>query len=119
MKKQAVYRQGDVLIESISEIPTTAIKQNPARKIILAHGEVTGHHHSLQVAFDSADWWKQGEIAPTLEKPRAFAGEIFMDLPEGCVVTHQEHSEIRLPRGKYRVSRQREYSPEAVRNVAD
>ena len=55
------YRQGDVLIERIAEIPTTAEKQNKSARIILAHGEVTGHHHAMEIT-DPADWWKQGEI---------------------------------------------------------
>jgi len=117
-KQQTHYRQGDVLIERIATIPTTATKQKPAKRVILAHGEVTGHHHCLETA-DTADWWKEGEIAPTLEKPSVLAGEIFVTLPVGGVVTHDEHSKIKLPKGNYRITRQREYSPEATRNVAD
>lgn len=111
-------RQGDVLIELIAEIPTTAKKQKQSKRIILAHGEVTGHHHALELA-DPADWWKEGEIAPTLEKPATLAGEIFVNLKAPAKVTHDEHSTIDLPPGSYRFSRQREYSPEANRNVAD
>lgn len=117
MKKQH-YRQGDVLIERIESIPTGATKQKRAKAIILAHGEVTGHHHQLQTR-DPADWWKQGEIAPTLEKPATLAGEIFVTLPEGGIVTHDEHSKIELPAGNYRVTRQREYHPAEIRNVRD
>ena len=112
------YRQGDVLIERIAEIPTTAEKQNKSSRIILAHGEVTGHHHALEIP-DPADWWKQGEISTGNEKPARLAGELFVSLPAGGVVTHQEHAEIALPAGHYRIIRQREYSPEAIRNVAD
>lgn len=116
--KNQLFRQGDVLIERVESIPTEAKKQKRARKVILAHGEVTGHHHQLETE-DPADWWKVGEIAPTLDKPSTLAGEIFTDLPCGGTVTHDEHSKITLPPGKYRVTRQREYSPEAMRNVAD
>lgn len=107
-----------MLIERISEIPNTAKRQKKSARIILAHGEVTGHHHQLEIR-DPADWWKEGEIATTNEKPKTLAGELFVSLPHGGVVTHQEHSKIALPPGKYRVMRQREYSPEAIRNVAD
>lgn len=116
--KNTHYRQGDVLIERIATIPTTAKKQAATKKIILAHGEVTGHHHALTVS-DPADWWKEGEIAPSLEKPSTLAGEIFVALPAGGAVTHDEHSKIELPAGNYRVTRQREYSPEEIRNVQD
>lgn len=118
MKNKIMFRQGDVLIERINSIPTAAMKQKKSDRIILAHGEVTGHHHCLELA-DPADWWKQGEIAPTLEKPTVLGGEIFVAIKEASKVTHQEHATIPLPPGKYRVTRQREYSPERIRNVAD
>lgn len=112
------YRQGDLLIERIAKIPTTAAKQNKSTRIILAHGEVTGHYHALEIS-DPADWWKAEEISPASQKPTTLAGELFVSLPAGGLVTHQEHSAIRLPVGHYRISRQREYSPEAIRNVED
>ena len=112
------YRQGDVLIERIATIPTAAEKQSKSTRIILAHGEVTGHHHALET-IDPADWWKAGEISTANEKPTTLAGELFVSLPVGGVVTHQEHAEIILPAGNYRITRQREYTPEAIRNVAD
>jgi len=118
MKNQNHYRQGDVLIERINKIPTTAVKQKRSRRILLAHGEVTGHHHCLEVS-DPADWWKDGEIPTTNEKPSFLAGALFLSLPAGGAVVHQEHSKIELPPGNFKVTRQREYSPEAIRNVAD
>ena len=102
--KTKTYRQGDVLIETVSRIPSNAVKQVPAGWIILALGETTGHCHSVDS--DSADWWKDGD-------------DQFLDVPASAIVTHQEHGPIALPAGKYRVTRQREYSPEAIRNVAD
>ena len=112
------YRQGDVLIERIVNIPTHAEKQTKSTRIILAHGEVTGHHHALEAA-DLADWWKTGEISTDNQKPTKLAGELFIALLAGGVVTHPEHAEVKLPPGYYRIIRQREYTPEAVRNVAD
>lgn len=103
---KAMYRQGDVLIERVSKIPTGLKRQNPEDgRIILAHGEVTGHHHSIEA--DAADWWKgDGE-------------DQFVEVKSPTSVTHQEHGPIALPCGKYRVRRQREYTPERIRNVAD
>lgn len=117
-KTQTHYRQGDVLIERVENIPAKAVAQKKSKRIILAHGEVTGHHHTLETR-DPADWWKQGEIPATNEKPSTLSGELFVTLPKGGVVTHQEHAKIELPKGTYRITRQREYSPEAIRNVAD
>lgn len=118
MKNKVHYRQGDVLIERIANVPANAKKQKKSKSIILAHGEVTGHHHCLETA-DPADWWKEGEISTANNKPSTLAGELFVTLPRGGVVTHDEHSKIELPPGSYRITRQREYSPEAIRNVAD
>lgn len=102
---QKQFRQGDVLIERVEKIPVGMQKQHAKGRIILAHGEATGHHHSL--ARDAADWWKgEGE-------------EQFLELSRPASVTHQEHAAVELPAGRYRVTRQREYSPEAIRNVAD
>ncbi len=119
MKKQCNhYRQGDVLIERITTIPGTAQKLKRSNRVILAHGEVTGHHHTLETR-DPADWWKEGEISTANEKPSTLAGEFFVSLTDGGVVTHEEHAKVKLPPGNYRITRQREYSPEAIRNVAD
>lgn len=112
------FRQGDVLIERAAAIPKSAKKQKRARKVILAHGEATGHHHALETA-DPADWWKEGEIATTNEKPGVLAGEVFVAVPNGGVVTHDEHYKNDLPPDNYRVIRKREYHPSAIRNVAD
>ena len=117
-KQTTHWRQGDVLIEMIDTIPATATKQKQSKAIILAHGEVTGHHHTLELE-KPVDWWKQGDISTANEKPRTLAGELYVTLPWGGVVTHQEHAKIELPKGTYRITRQREYSPEAIRNVAD
>ena len=112
------YRQGDVLIERIVRIPATAAPQKPSTRIILAHGEATGHHHALETT-DPANWWRAGETSAANQKPSTLAGELFVSLPARGVVTHQEHSAIQLPAGNYRITRQREYSPKAIRNVAD
>lgn len=104
--KPTIYRQGDVLIERIKTIPSAAKKTvSIDGRIILAHGEATGHHHSVDA--DAADWWKTAD------------GEQFVTVKEATDVVHQEHAPIALAPGKYRVRRQREYAPEAIRNVAD
>ena len=104
MKKQTQYRQGDVFIETIEAIPDGATKQTRQR-IVLAHGEVTGHAHTVEPA-ESADWWKQGE-------------DQFISVKSSATVSHQEHGALLLPKGNYHVVRQREYSPKEIRSVAD
>ena len=104
-----IARQGDVLIEGIATIPVTAKAQKPSRAIILAHGEVTGHHHSL--IDEHVDLFETADEA----------GVTYLEVREAmAALTHQEHSTIVLDPGVYRVTRQREYvAPDIARNVAD
>jgi hypothetical protein len=104
--KFKTYRQGDVLIEQIASLPKTVKQQKPENgRIILARGEATGHHHSVHI--DAADLWKTE------------GGEQFLQVKTETPVVHQEHAPILLPPGNYQVRRQREYTPAAIRNVAD
>ena len=103
MKKRIIYRQGDMLIERVAK--TKGEPQKPVDgRIILAYGEATGHHHSIEA--DAADWWKDGE-------------DQFVEVRRATQVTHQEHAPIALSPGKYQVRRQREYHPQEIRRVAD
>lgn len=102
--KTWLARQGDVLIERVEQIPKTA--NRATGRIILAHGEATGHHHAIDER-DPADWWKEAD------------GTQYVHARGNSTVTHQEHAPILLPPGKYKVMRQVEYAPEAIRNVAD
>lgn len=108
-KKPIHYRQGDVLIERIDSLPAkrTKIARENGR-VILAHGEVTGHAHAI--SDEACDLYRSEQEADVtfLEVQAAVAA-----------LKHDEHSTIPLARGNYRVTRQREYSPEAIRNVAD
>ena len=49
------YRQGDVFIERVAEIPASAQRQERSPRVVLAEGEMTGYHHVLE-AVDPADW---------------------------------------------------------------
>jgi len=72
----------------------------------LAEGEVTGHAH-VALANDA---WVMGNG----DQRELFA-------PSGTQITHEEHSTILLPPGKYDVSRQQEFDPdeEEMRSVQD
>lgn len=121
--KIKMYRQGDVLLERIEEIPAGALKQAKCERIILAHGEMTGHHHSILGR--DADWWR-AEPAPENAAPAAgqsvvgtLVADQFVTVKRATDLVHQEHGPVALAPGNYRVRRQREYQPEAIRNVAD
>jgi len=104
-----MYRQGDVLIVCVKSIPehVEPIGRENGR-VVLAHGEVTGHAHVI----------KDNRVA-LFRDPKLAA--VFMrvsgDTP--VLLEHDEHDTISIPAGNYRVIRQREYHPEAIRNVAD
>lgn len=104
-----MVRQGDILLVPIeeSEIPTDAAAvPSEHGRLILARGEATGHHHSVAEA----------ESTALLATPNA---ELWLLIKEGdALLEHQEHAAIPL-RGAYKVVQQREYSPTALRRVAD
>lgn len=120
-KNQNQKRQGDILIEKI-EGTTAATQPKPKQdRVILAHGEVTGHAHEIEAPRKA-----KASINPA-PKPLAIPGDMdvsgatqsILTLGRDAKLVHQEHATIALDAGEYRVTRQREYSPEAIRNVAD
>jgi hypothetical protein len=103
-----MYRQGDVLVVPIGKLPQ-GLEQVPpeGNRVVLAHGEATGHAHAIKK-----------QEASLFRDPKLMA--VFLQVgQEGALLEHDEHSTIKLPSGNYQVIRQREYSPQAIRNVAD
>ena len=103
--KQTV-RQGDVLLKRIKTIPKTAKKQETKDRIVLAYGEVTGHAHAIH-DLDNVDVFVT-EV-----------GVLYLKVFQDVMLHHDEHSAVTLTEGIYERVLQHEYSPEAVRNVAD
>src|SRR5690606_10326709 len=85
-------------------------------RVILAYGEVTGHAHQVVVDPEAAEAPVDLPAAQLFEEPD---GTRYLFVERACVLTHEEHGAIALAPGCYKVTRQREYSPEAIRNVAD
>ncbi|HEX4521062.1 MAG TPA: hypothetical protein VH063_15885 [Gaiellaceae bacterium] len=106
-----LYRQGDVLIIPVASIPhaTDAVKRENGL-VILAHGEITGHHHAI------ADQKVELVTSQEADELRTW---LSITTDEPVALTHQEHDTIMLPPGSYEVRRQREYAPDAPRNVQD
>jgi hypothetical protein len=108
-----MYRQGDILLLPVPEdaVPQEVRDLPPAPRdgrgrMVLALGEATGHAHAVRapgVLLRAAD-----PLAPD-----------HLHLPSGGRLVHEEHATISLPKGWFRVIRQREYVPGAVRVVAD
>ncbi|MFF2025333.1 hypothetical protein ACFVW2_26455 [Streptomyces sp. NPDC058171] len=108
-----MFRQGDVLVVPVAKdaVPRSA-DESPGEprdargRLVLALGEVTGHAHAV--------------VGPgRLVRDQGPLGSFLLHLPDGGRVVHEEHAAIALPKGWYRVVRQREYVPGSVRVVAD
>lgn len=105
-QNKQLYRQGDVLLERVDHIPTEAKRLPKKGPIVLALGEVTGHHHSI-LERDEVEAFSLGE-------------DLYLDVQgASALLEHQEHEVVELPRGRYVRRQQREYTPEAIRRVQD
>ena len=93
-----MIRQGDVLLISVEAIPDDAVEQprDQSGRVILAHGEVTGHAHALH------------EVGVTMLL--AANDEVFLRVLEPSSLVHEEHDHIVIPPGLYRIVRQREWT---------
>jgi hypothetical protein len=113
------YRQGDILIEAIPELPAgcTAVaarERDGAPVHVLAEGEVSGHAHCIAAG-------------PGVTALRGPAGDgdplapVYLALRALARLVHDEHGGIDLPPGNYRVIQQRRFEPAtgAWRRVAD
>ncbi|MEV6983558.1 hypothetical protein AB0M95_20205 [Sphaerisporangium sp. NPDC051017] len=106
-----MFRQGDILIMPVAAESVPAHLQAAPRdargRLVLALGEATGHAHAVP--------------GPgTLLLSRDFGFPEFLHLPDGGRLVHEEHAAISLPKGWFRVVRQREYVPGSYhRYVAD
>ncbi len=107
------FRQGDILLIPVGSIPAEARKQRRQRgRLILAEGEATGHAHA--VVDRGADLYELISEADVAEMRQRF-----LDVATEVALVHDEHATIAVPPGRYEVRRQREYSPEAIRQVSD
>lgn len=104
-----LYRQGDVLLKQVVQLPAEAIPVENAERIVLAYGEATGHAHTVAAA--AAEEFMLAEAAGVVRR--------FLKVVGDATVTHEEHAAIPLPHGIYEIVQQREYSPEALRRVVD
>jgi hypothetical protein len=106
-----LYRQGDVLIYRVDGLPRRKLKPvaRDSGRIVLAYGETTGHAHAI------AD--RDAELL----EAEGLHDRFLRVLAEGGVeLRHEEHATITLPGpANYVIRTQREYAPDAIRNVMD
>jgi len=96
-----MYRQGDLLLERVEALPAGLQELDHHDDVaVLAEGEVTGHRHTIR---------SPGvRIFAEPQQPQVTYLEIAEAL---AALEHEEHAAIRLEKGVYRVTRQREYLP--------
>lgn len=145
--KPVQVRQGDVLITPIPlyrmPIQTADLGdiQEEGDRIVLAHGEVTGHAHAIypsldiqqRVQFDPCelagnDMKFEPDPKPATLRvlrnanryiPTTFMDGSYLEVRTRCFLRHEEHSTIVLPPGHYVVLIQHEITDEELRRVAD
>lgn len=103
-----MYRQGDVLLQKVNELPSNA---KPKKDDIILRGEATGHAHRIA----------NGQIYETIQK-EIFHPEIktmYIVAKKSARLVHEEHAPIDIEIGIYIVIRQREFDDEATRLVMD
>ncbi|HET8846323.1 MAG TPA: hypothetical protein VFN35_32980 [Ktedonobacteraceae bacterium] len=95
-----MYRQGDLLFTVLTSLPEGLSERQDT---IILEGEATGHCHRLL----------EGRVLEDKQGIR------YLEAFYATQIVHPEHQAIHLPAGCYRVTRQREYTPEALREVRD
>jgi hypothetical protein len=118
-------RQGDVVLVRVNKLPegVLATKRDQHGRIVLAHGERSGHGHAIR------DKGVCGfRLASTTDDPTGVSGGVdYVEVGgSGATLAHEyasgqkaEHDEIVLASGIYRVQLQREYTPSAIVRAQD
>lgn len=130
-----IYAQGDILIirrdaepagqqlqataTDASDPPRGSARGLRNRKdvsdpLVLAEGEVTGHHHSL---YGRAVMFRDDAIGWSIPSD-LYIGTVKV-AEKTAALTHPEHDTILLAPGTYEIRRQREYHAGEARRVQD
>jgi hypothetical protein len=104
-----MIRQGDILLIPVTTIPTGTPAPPEHGRLVLAHGEATGHTHSIAER-DDITLVTAGE---------ADGLRMWLTLTAPAELEHPEHDTLTVPPGQYEVRRQREYRRQAIRRVSD
>jgi hypothetical protein len=102
-KRVVWFQQGDVTIKPVETIPNDAA---PIAGRVLREGEATGHAHVA--TGEGVQLFMHGDT-------------LYMRVPSGTEVVHEEHNAIMIPAGVYEVGAVREYDhfAEEARPVYD
>lgn len=111
-----IVRQGDVCLVRVRSIPKHAVEQpSNGKKLILALGEATGHHHRFEFL----------DTSHNVKLYVADGGQRYLHVLKDHPLDHEEHKNWvghdhnRVPAGKWLLPQQVEYAPAALRRVTD
>jgi len=100
------YRQGDVLLIRVAQKSARARKvDREDGRIVLAHGEATGHAHVIE--------------SPEAVLYEDVSGTRFLEVWEPVRLVHEEHAALHVEPAIYEVRRQREYTPGMIFGFRD
>lgn len=105
--KTKLKQQGDVLFFRESELPEGLKEKEIGDKIVFAEGEATGHAHTTTI--DNVKIYEDN------------VNQLWTELFEQKIVTHEEHKPITLNPGIYRIGIVQEVDPfnEEINKIAD
>jgi hypothetical protein len=105
-----IIRQGDVCLVRVKAIPKDAVAvADTGKKLVLALGEATGHHHRFEFM----------DTSHNVKMFQTGTGTRYLDVTAPVDLLHEEHSTASIPVGKYLLPQQVEYTPAELRRVAD
>lgn len=119
-------RQGDVMLVRVDKLPAGLIETKRDRhgRIVLAHGEKSGHGHAIRDPFVCGF-----RLATTEPDPTGVSGGVdYIEVGGSgpATLSHEyvsgekaEHEPIELPPGIYKIALQREYTPDEIVRVVD
>ena len=111
-----IFAQGDLLLERVADVvPSGTIEENlEGVAMVLAEGEESGHRHAIR---ERVTMFRDEALATDMPAG-LYIGHVQVTSPYARV-THEEHAPLTLPRGTYRVRRQRELGPKDARVLFD
>lgn len=92
---EKAYRQGEILIFKVKEIPKSYQKPKPIPSGVIREGEKEGHEHKLEGGSAQLALFDDGN-------------EGTLTIDKATTLTHPEHKAINLPKGQYVVKVQKE-----------
>lgn len=110
-----IYAQGDLLIERVADVVPSgaALSAGTDGALVLAEGETSGHRHAIH---EPVTFFRDDGLARDIPGG-LYVGHVKVDSTARLV--HEEHAPVTLPKGTYRVRRQRELDPREARLVMD